>query len=43
VFSKKEYRPELLFEEDILKRIKTHPMAMWKMQSHGYRKDVKDV
>lgn len=27
----KEYRPELLFESDeILNRIKTHPMALWK-------------
>ena len=32
-FSKKEYKPELLFEDDeIIKRIKNHPMALWKMQ-----------
>lgn len=30
-FEKKEYRPELLFEnEDILDRIENHPMALWK-------------
>lgn len=30
-FEKKEYRPELLFDdEDILDRISNHPMAMWK-------------
>ena len=32
-FSKKEYKPELLFEDDeIIMRIKNHPMALWKMQ-----------
>ena len=30
-FSKGEYKPELLFEDDeILKRIQNHPMAIWK-------------
>lgn len=32
-FSNKEYRPELLFDdEDILERIRNHPMALWKCQ-----------
>lgn len=32
-FENKEYKPELLFEdEDIIERIKEHPMAMWKCQ-----------
>ena len=32
-FRKKNYRPELLFEDsDIVSRIKNHPMALWKMQ-----------
>ncbi|MEG0590473.1 MAG: hypothetical protein RR496_02325 [Lachnospiraceae bacterium] len=31
VFERKEYRPELLFDNpDILKRIENHPMALWK-------------
>ncbi len=31
-FRKKEYKPELLFEEsEILKRIGNHPMALWKI------------
>jgi hypothetical protein len=30
-FRDKEYRPDLLFESDeILERIKNHPMALWK-------------
>ena len=30
-FERKDYRPELLFEEeDILENIKEHPMALWK-------------
>lgn len=34
-FSDKQYRPELLFDdEDVLNRIRQHPMAMWKMQEH---------
>ena len=33
-FKKKEYHPEYLFEDpDIVKRIKNHPMAIWKMQN----------
>jgi len=32
-FSKKVYKPDLLFEDDsIIGRIKNHPMALWKMQ-----------
>ncbi len=32
-FKNKEYIPELLFEdEDIINRIKTHPMALWKIR-----------
>lgn len=34
-FEKGEYKPELVFEDDdILKNIKNHPMALWKMQEH---------
>jgi len=33
-FEKKEYTPELLFEDDgILERIKNHPMAIWKCKN----------
>lgn len=33
-FEKKEYRPELLFEdENIVSRIKEHPMALWKCRN----------
>ncbi len=33
-FIAKEYRPELLFDvEEIVERIKEHPMALWKCQS----------
>ena len=36
LFSAKEYRPELLFNDDtILERIRHHPMAIWKMQEHS--------
>jgi hypothetical protein len=32
-FEKKEYRPELLFDDGaIVERLKNHPMAIWKMQ-----------
>lgn len=32
-FEKKEYRPELLFEDDrIVERLENHPMALWKME-----------
>jgi len=32
-FENKEYKPELLFgDDDILSRIKTHPMALWKIR-----------
>lgn len=33
LFEEKEYQPELLFKDaEILNNIKTHPMALWKMQ-----------
>lgn len=33
-FSKKQYRPEILFgDSEILDRIKNHPMALWKMRN----------
>lgn len=33
-FTSKEYKPELLFaEQEILDRIKEHPMVIWKMQN----------
>lgn len=35
-FRKKEYLPELLFEGDILERVRNHPMALWKTQLHEY-------
>jgi predicted nucleotidyltransferase component of viral defense system len=32
-FAKKEYRPELLFDDkDILRRVENHPMVLWKMR-----------
>lgn len=31
-FERKEYRPEFLFSDDVLERIRNHPMALWKMQ-----------
>lgn len=34
-FNKKIYAPELLFDdEQIINRIKSHPMVLWKMQEH---------
>ena len=37
-FEKKKYIPELLFDDvDIIKRIKNHPMALWKCKEQiGY-------
>lgn len=33
-FANKEYKPELLFaDQEILDRIKEHPMVIWKMQN----------
>ncbi|MBS3985956.1 MAG: nucleotidyl transferase AbiEii/AbiGii toxin family protein [Selenomonadales bacterium] len=33
-FAKKEYRPELLFDDkDILSRVENHPMVLWKMRN----------
>ena len=34
-FHNGKYNPELLFEGDLLERVHDHPMAAWKMQSHG--------
>ena len=35
LFNAKDYRPELLFNDDIiLAKIRQHPMAIWKMQEH---------
>jgi hypothetical protein len=34
LFSQKEYHPELLFDDQIVARIRNHPMALWKMQEH---------
>lgn len=31
-FRKKEYHPELIFESDVLDRIRNHPMALWRMK-----------
>ena len=36
LFTAKEYRPGLLFNDDtILERIRNHPMAIWKMREHS--------
>lgn len=36
LFTAKEYKPELLFNDDtILERVRHHPMAIWKMQKHN--------
>ena len=34
-FRNGKYNPELLFEGDFLERVRDHPMAAWKTQSHG--------
>lgn len=35
-FIRGEYKPELLFSDtDILKRVETHPMALWKCAARG--------
>jgi len=34
-FRDKEYCPELLYDnEQVIRRISNHPMALWKMQEH---------
>jgi len=33
-FSSGEYKPELVFTGDEPERIKSHPMALWKMQNY---------
>lgn len=35
-FQKNEYLPDLLFDGDILERVKNHPMALWKTQLHEH-------
>lgn len=36
LFSKKQYHPELLFDEsNVIDRLRKHPMALWKTQEHG--------
>ena len=36
LFSEKQYKPELLFEDrTIITNIKNHPMALWKMKEHN--------
>ena len=32
-FKQKNYMPELLYDGDELKRIKNHPMALWKTRT----------
>ena len=32
-FKQKNYMPELLYDGDELKRIKNHPMALWKTKT----------
>ena len=35
-FKSGEYKPELLFEDnDVVQRIRNHPMALWKMQNYN--------
>ena len=29
------YLPELLFDGDILERVRSHPMALWRIQNHS--------
>jgi hypothetical protein len=41
-FGEKEYRPELLFDGDELERVRSHPMAIWKMRSKGQETIIED-
>jgi len=41
-FSKKEYRPELIFGGEELERVRNHPMALWKMRPRGQNSIIKD-
>ena len=42
-FSEKQYKPELLFDDDkVLSNIKNHPMALWKMKKHNNNQEIKD-
>jgi predicted nucleotidyltransferase component of viral defense system len=34
-FRNKQYKPELLFDGEILERVQLHPMALWKMQNRA--------
>jgi predicted nucleotidyltransferase component of viral defense system len=43
-FSQKDYQPGLLFEEqDILERIKSHPMALWRCRKNSIDCDAKHL
>jgi hypothetical protein len=36
IFTNRNYRPELLFDdEEIISRIKNHPMALWRTRENG--------
>jgi predicted nucleotidyltransferase component of viral defense system len=37
-FHSGKYNPDLLFDGDLLERVRDHPMAAWKMQLHGQSK-----
>lgn len=42
-FSEKQYKPELLFDNDaVLSNIKNHPMALWKMKEYNKNQEIKD-
>lgn len=42
-FSEKQYKPELLFDDNkVLSNIKNHPMALWKMKEHNNNQEIKD-
>ena len=38
-FRNGEYRPGLLFDDDVAERVRDHPMAAWKMQYHGKKRE----
>jgi predicted nucleotidyltransferase component of viral defense system len=40
-FRNGEYRPELIFNGNVLERVRNHPMASWKMQVHRQSKNGK--
>jgi hypothetical protein len=39
-FRSGKYKPELLFDGDLLERVRDHPMAAWKMQVHRQGKSA---